>query len=340
MSSRQSRRCLLLVALIFGLGCEHENRVPVAGPSPSAPPGAQATTDPKSIQPVGPALRIDSAQTWRYVKDIVAIGPRWDGSQGQQKVGEYIHRQLKSDQVEEDSFVAETPAGKIPMRNIIAKFPGAKDGIIVIGSHIDTNYPLRNTTFAGANDGGSSTALLLAIADQLRGKKLQGYSVWLAFLDGEESIPSTTPGDLRWSDRDSLYGSRHLSEKWEKDGTNKKIKAFLLADMIGDKDLNVSRDGNSTPWLEDIVLQAAQRLGYQSYFFTIEQTVTDDHTSFARFGVPVADVVDLNYGYNNAYHHTVEDTLDKISPKSIQISGDVILETIRLLNAGAGPKTN
>jgi Zn-dependent M28 family amino/carboxypeptidase len=190
----------------------------------------------------------------------------------------------------------------------------------------------------GANDGGSSTALLLAIADQLRGKRLEGYSVWLAFLDGEESIPSAKPGDLQWSDPDSLYGSRHLSEKWQTQGANKSIKAFLLADMIGDKDLDVFRDGNSTPWLEDVLFQAAQRLGYQSYFFGIKSTVIDDHTSFARFGVPVADVVDLNYGYNNSYHHTVQDTLDKMSPKSIQIAGDVILETIRLLNAGAGPK--
>src|SRR5260370_39768691 len=152
-------------------------------------------------------------------------------------MGEYIHRQLKNDQEEEDSFVAETPAGKIPMRSIIAKFPGAKDGVIVLGSHIDTNYPLRKTTFAGANDGGSSTALLLAIADQLRGKKLEGYSVWLAFLDGEEAIASATPGDIRWSDRDSLYGRRHLSERWEKKETNNKIEAILLADITGDKDL-------------------------------------------------------------------------------------------------------
>ena len=307
---------------------------------PQPESAAQQVQQAKTVQPAGPQMRIDPARAWRYVNEIVAIGPRWDGGSGQQKMGEYIHRQLKGDVVEQDSFVAETPAGKIPIRNIVAKFPGSKDGIIVLGSHIDTNYPLRNTTFAGANDGGSSTALLLAIADQLRGKKLEGYSVWLAFLDGEESIASATPGDIRWSNRDSLYGSRHLSEKWEKDGTNKKIKAFLLADMIGDKDLDIFRDGNSTPWLEDLILQAAQRLGYQSYFFSIQETVTDDHTSFARFGVPVADVVDLTYGYNNSYHHTTEDTLDKISPKSMQIAGDVILETIRLLNAGAGASAN
>jgi Zn-dependent M28 family amino/carboxypeptidase len=281
-------------------------------------------------------MNIDSSQAWRYVKEIVALGPRWDGSKGQQRTGEYIHSKLRNDQVEEDAFVAETPAGKIPMRNIVAKFPGTRDGIIVLGSHIDTNYPLRNTSFVGANDGASTTGLLLAIADQLRGKKLEGYSVWLAFLDGEESIPSGTPGDLRWVNDQALYGSRHLAAKWQQDGTAKQIKAFLLADMIGDKDLDIQRDAGSAAWLEDLILVAAQRLGYQSYFFA--QTLNgleDDHVPFARVGIPVADIIDINYGYNNAYHHTTEDTLDKLSPKSLEIAGDVILETIRLLNAGA-----
>lgn len=274
-------------------------------------------------------MRIDPAKAWQYTKDIVAIGPRWDGSQGQKKLGEYIHNKLKNDQVEEDAFVAETPEGKFNMRNMVAKFPGTKDGIIVLGSHIDTNYPLRNTSFVGANDGASSTALLLAIADQLRGRKLEGYSVWLAFLDGEEAIKS-------WSDTDSLYGSRHLAQKWQQDGTAKKIKAFILADMIGDADLDILRELNSTPWLEDVVLQAATRLGYQSYFFADNSAIEDDHLPFARVGVPVADLIDYTYGYGGAYHHTTEDTLDKLSPKSLQITGDVILETIRLLNAGAG----
>jgi glutaminyl-peptide cyclotransferase len=336
--SRVSKGSLLVLVPVFViLGCNRGKTAAVASQTPSDQAGASSRTQStKPAEPSGPALHIDPAQAWQYVKDIVAIGPRWDGCNGQQKMGEYIHSKLKNDQVEEDTFVADTPAGKIAMRNIVAKFPGATDGIIVLGSHIDTNYPLRNTSFAGANDGGSSTALLLAIADQLRGKKLEGYSVWLAFLDGEESIPSNTPGDLSWSNPDSLYGSRHLSKKWEHDGTSRKIKAFLLADMIGDKDLDIQRDGNSTEWLEDVVYQAAQRLGYQSYFFAVDGAVTDDHVSFKAVGIPVADIVDLDYGYNNAFHHTVEDTIDKLSPKSLQIAGDVILETIRLLNAGAG----
>lgn len=323
---------LWLLLLTAALGCEkNKPAVAAANQEAAAPSPAQALSA-SDLTPAGPALRVDPDRAWQYVKEIIAFGPRWDGSKGQQKLGEYLHAKLKNDYVEDDPFVAETPAGKIPMRNIVAKFPGAKDGIIVLASHIDTNYPLRKTNFVGANDGASSTALLLAIADQLRGKKLEGYSVWLAFLDGEESIPSTTPGDLKWVDEFSLFGSKHLSEKWQQDGTNKKIKAFLLADMIGDKDLDIWRDGNSTPWLEDVVYQAAQRLGYQSYFFSVQSSVGDDHLSFSRFGVPVADVVDLDYGYNNAFHHTTQDTLDKLSPKSLQIAGDVFLETIRLLN--------
>ncbi|HKR84354.1 MAG TPA: M28 family peptidase [Terriglobales bacterium] len=320
----------LLLAIFAAAGCANGKTATTASSSAvqAATPSAQA-----SVQPVGPELRIDANRAWQYVKQIVAFGPRWDGSKGQERLGDYLHNKLKSDHVQDDAFVAQTPVGPIKMRNIIAKFPGAKDGIVVLGSHIDTNYPLRNTSFVGANDGASSTALLLAIADQLRGKKLPGYSVWLAFFDGEESIPSNTPGDLRWSDPDALYGSRHLAQKWKQDGTSNKIKAFILADMIGDKDLDILRDTSSTAWLEDLIGQAASRLGYQSYFF---QEVTgmggDDHIPFAQVGVPVADVIDFNYGYNNAFHHTVEDTVDKLSPKSLQITGDVILETIRLIN--------
>ena len=338
MISRRSVSLLLLVVLmISAAGCEGA-KTNAGGPTPgssqsASQPASSSAGSAASVQPAGPVLRIDSAKAWQYTKEIVALGPRWDGSKGQQRMGEYIHGKLKGDQVEEDAFVAETPEGKFTMRNIIAKFPGSKDGIIVLGSHIDTNYPLRKTNFVGANDGASSTALLLAIADQLRGKKLEGYSVWLAFLDGEEAI-------RQWSEQDSLYGSKHLAQKWQQDGTSKKIKAFLLADMIGDKDLDIQRDvTNSSAWLEDVVLQAATSLGYQSYFFATNiNGLEDDHLPFARIGVPVADIIDLNYGYNNSYHHTTEDTLDKLSPKSLQIAGDVILETIRLLNGGAqGP---
>ena len=268
---------------------------------------------------------IDEDRAMKYVREIVAFGPRPVGSANHKKLEDYIYAHLKGASVEDDAFTADTPEGKFPVRNIIAKFPGTRDGIIVIAGHYDTNYPLRDSGYVGANDGGSSTAILLELADQLRGKKRDGYSVWLVWTDGEEAMKT-------WTATDSLYGTRHLAERWEKDGTVKQIKAFLLADMIGDADLNIDKDANSTASLESIVYQAATRLGYQSHFFARTIGVEDDHLPFMKLGVPCADLIDLDYGYNNVFHHTPQDTMDKLSPKSLQIVGSVILETIRMMD--------
>ncbi len=261
-----------------------------------------------------------------YTKEVVAFGARPIGSGKHKKLEEYIVGHLKGDEVTDDSFVADTVEGKFPVRNIIAKYAGTKDGIIVIAGHYDTNYPLRDTGFVGANDGGASTAILLEFANQLRGKKRAGYSVWLLWTDGEEAVRT-------WNmDNDAVYGTKHLAQKWQADGTNKKIKAFLVADMIGDADLNIEREANSAPWLEDLILQAATRLGYQSHFFARTLAIEDDHIPFAKLGVPTADIIDLDYGYGNVFHHTNQDTLDKLSPKSLQIAGDVILQTVWMLD--------
>jgi glutaminyl-peptide cyclotransferase len=298
------------------------------------PTTANAQTQPLSAAPlpklnlptdVGPSPKFDSARAMKYVQEIVAFGPRPIGSVNHKKVEEYITSQLKGDQAEDDAFTADTTEGKFPVRNIIAKFPGNKDGIIVVASHYDTNYPLRNTSYVGANDGASSSALLLEIVNQLRGKKLDGYSVWLVWDDAEEAMKE-------WSDTDSLYGIRHLAQKWQDDGTLKKIKAFLLADMIGDADLNIDRDLNSTPWLEAVVYDAATRLGDQSHFFGRINQVSDDHLPFMQRGIPCADLIDFDYGYNNVFWHTPQDTVDKLSPKSLEIVGTTILETIAILN--------
>ncbi len=264
-------------------------------------------------------------RAFRYTREIAALGARPIGSANHKRLEAYILEHLKGDQVEDDAFTADTPEGKFPVRNILAKFPGTRDGIIVIAGHYDTNYPLRNTGYVGANDGGSSTAILLELANALRGRKREGYTVWLLWSDAEEAVK-------QWSASDSLYGTRHLAERWQKDGTLRNLKAFLLADMIADADLNIDRDSNSTPWLEEIVYQAASNLGYQSHFFGRTIPVEDDHLPFVQRGVPSADLIDLDYGYGDVFHHTPEDTMDKLSPRSMQIVGQVILETVRLLD--------
>ena len=276
-------------------------------------------------QAATPLPRFNGDRALAYTRDFVATGPRWVGSKGHAKAQAFLEKQFAKDHLEKDSFTASTPAGPLAMTNYIVKFPGTKDGIIVLASHYDTNYPLKDTGYVGANDSGSSTGLLLELANSFRGKKLDGYSVWLVFFDGEEAIKG-------WSDSDSTYGSAHLAAKWQADGTLKNIKAFLLADMIGDRDLGVERDLSSTPWLLDVVGQAAAKYGDQSYFFQRQEAVGDDHTPFMQRHVPCADIIDFDYGYQNAFWHTPQDTMDKLSAKSLTIVGDVFLETIRLLN--------
>lgn len=265
----------------------------------------------------------------QYVREVVAFGPRPIGSEAHKKLEGYLLAHLKGAAVEHDDFTASTPDGNFPIHNIIAKFPGTRPGAVVIATHYDTlmggDRPGTVKNFVGANDGGSGTGLLVELANHLRGAKRSGYSVWLVWLDGEEAV-------RQWSETDSLYGSRHLAQKWQKDGTLSQIKAFLLADMVGDADLNIDRDQNSTLWLEDLVYQAAGKLGYQSHFFARSLAIDDDHIPFGKAGVPVADLIDFNYGYNNVFWHTPQDTLDKLSAKSLQITGDVLLETVRLLD--------
>jgi Zn-dependent M28 family amino/carboxypeptidase len=325
----------LAVALASTAAC---NNGPSAVTSAAAPRSESTAANPalREASPVAvstsdnaPLPHIDGKRAFEYTREVTAFGTRYMGNENHKKLEHYILDHLKGDQVEEDSFTADTVEGKFPVHNIIAKFPGTKDGIIVIMGHYDTNYPLRNIGYVGANDGGSSTAILLEFANQLRAgmraQKRDGYSVWLVWTDGEEAVKS-------WSDTDSLYGTRHLAEKWEKDGVLKKIKALMVMDMIGDADLNIDRDSNSTPWLQDLIYAAAERFGYQSHFYARQGGIEDDHIPFVQHGVPCADVIDLDYGYNNAFHHTAQDTMDKLSPKSLQIVGDTIMETIHMLD--------
>ena len=325
---------LFLSLAVALLSCDRDQESTHAQAQTPTPADTPATT-PSYPQDNAPLPSIDGDRAMKYVREIVAFGPRPIGSANHKKVENYILAHLKGDEVEQDFFTADTPEGKLPVHNILAKFPGAKDGIIVIASHYDTNYPLRNTSFVGANDGGSSSGLLLEFANQLRGKKNDGYTIWLVWDDAEEAIkPDGTTGIPREMpfEKDSLYGITHLADKWQADGTLKKIKAFLLADMVGDADLNIEHDANSTPWLEDVVYEAATRLGYQSHFFARTMEVDDDHIPFVKRGVPSADFIDFNYGYNDVFWHTTQDTIDKLSPKSLEIVGSTMLETIRILD--------
>jgi hypothetical protein len=263
----------------------------------------------------------DGQKAYEHVAKLVAIGPRTPDSEGIHRAQEYIKEQLHADgcPFEEDDFHASTPIGVVAMKNILVKAPGDGDRPVLLLTHYDT---LRKEGVVGAVDGGSSTGLMLEMARVVCGRK-NAEPVWIAFLDGEEAF-------IQWSDTDSTFGSREMAAKMAANGELKKIKAVILADMVGPKNLKIRRDENSTPWLVDLVWSVAARLGYQDEFLSSTTAILDDHESFTRRKAPAVDIVcDLK---DYPYWHTTEDTLDKVSARNMAIVGHVILETIAELD--------
>jgi glutaminyl-peptide cyclotransferase len=263
----------------------------------------------------------DGTKAYAQVAKQVSFGPRPAGSPALAKLEDYLESELKSYgcTVETDSFSADTPAGRLPMKNILVKIPGEQPGIILLGTHYDTK---KLDNFVGADDGGSSTAVMLEAARQLC--KTTGKSaVWIAFFDAEEAV------NKEWKDPDNRYGSRQMAAKLAASGDLPKVKAFLLVDLVGGQDIYFPRNAESTKWLVDLVWKTAGNLGYSKIFVKEQQGASDDHLSFTTRNVPSVDIIDLVHTAN--YWHTPEDAMDKISPKSLGIVGHVVLESVKQL---------
>lgn len=258
----------------------------------------------------------------QFTRRVVSFGPRPPGSAAIHRLQSYILAQLRSKgaQVTEDNFNGATPDGSVPMKNIVGRWPGKTGRAVVFTGHYDTK---RMPGFVGANDGGSSTGFLLEMARLMPGE-YHGDDVYIVFFDGEEAI-------REWTATDSLYGSRHLAEKWGKEGFSGKVKALINVDMIGDKDLNIAAEGNSSPLLRNLVWKTAAELGYGKFFLNNESAIEDDHMPFIRTGVNALDLIDFDYGPGNAYWHTPKDTLDKLGAHSFQVVGDVVVNVFRKL---------
>jgi len=268
----------------------------------------------------------DGKRAFAHVAKQVGFGPRPSGSAAIGRLQEFIQSELTGYgcKVDADTFTADTPVGRLPMKNVVAKIPGDKPGIIMLATHYDTKL-LPN--FVGADDAGSSTGVMLELARQLCGKK-GNYSVWITFFDGEEAVKE-------WSDTDSRYGSRQMAAKMAMSGDLAKVKALLLADIVGTRPPRFKREADSTKWLVDLVWGVAKKLGYADVFLDESLEVSDDHNPFLKRKVPAVDVVDLeNYPGGNLYYwHTPEDTLDKVSAKSLAITGHVFLESVKQLQS-------
>ncbi|HXN47195.1 MAG TPA: M28 family peptidase [Bryobacteraceae bacterium] len=259
-----------------------------------------------------------------FTRKAVSFGQRPAGSEANRKLQDLIHAELKplGCEVTDDPFRASTPLGPVAMRNIVARFPGTSGQIVVITGHYDTKS-IPGTTFLGANDGGSSAGFLLEMA-RVVSRLPHKNDIYLVWLDGEEAI-------AEWSDTDSTYGSRQLAARWATDGTISRIKALINVDMIGDRDLSLVNDGNSTDWLRRLVWETAGQLGLGNHFSTVPGSLEDDHIPFIKAGVSAVDLIDFDYGPDNSWWHTDRDTMDKLSAASLQVVGDVVLATLRRL---------
>ncbi|MBI2957040.1 MAG: Zn-dependent exopeptidase M28 [Acidobacteria bacterium] len=270
--------------------------------------------------------RVSGERAMGHVRRLVKLGGRPPGSDAHRRTQRYIAEQLHwvGLDVDEVDFVARTPRGSLAMKNIIGLIPGRSDDIIVLAGHYDT---LATDGFVGANDGGSSVALLLELARVLRQRE-NPLTVWVVFFDGEEAAERFGPGD-------GLHGSRYQAFAWQRDGVLERVRAVIVVDMIGDKDLTLRRETNSTAWLTDLVWAVAREKGYGTHFLDEEIAVLDDHVAFAQAGVPAIDLIDFDYGPGNRYWHTSADKPDKLHPRSFEIVGEVILETVKRLTPPA-----
>lgn len=299
---------LLLQAQGHGLTAQVQNR---------------ATTAPKAQAAV-----FDSSKAWEHLRQMVAIGPRPAGSAALRQTRAYITRQLSSYglTVQEQSFTADTPLGKVAMVNLVVKLPGRRTDRILLTGHYDTKL-YRNKAFVGASDGASSAAILIELARVLKTRPHE-FTYELLWFDGEEAVCEGWDQCGRPGAPDNTYGSRYYVEAAKKANALTSIKAMILFDMIGAKNLKLRRDGSSTPWLTDLIWAAARRLNHGATFVDQQTDIGgDDHMPFIEAGLPAVDLIDL-MDYPQWHDSVCCDDLAHVAAGSLQIVGDVILAAL------------
>lgn len=298
--------------------------------------GLATKRDERQRPGAGAKSPFNGQRAYEDLKRIVAIGPRPPGSPEAETLRALLKEELAKlgIPVREQPFEADTPLGKLTMVNVIAEIKGNTPGVILLGNHYDTKY-MPEIHFAGANDGGSTTAWMLEMARTI-GPSRKGRSLWLVWFDGEEAI-------REWSDTDGLYGSREFVRQLRRNNSLKSIHAMINVDMIGDTYLGIVRDPGAPPWLSTLVWTQASELGYGSHFLATSLPVQDDHMPFRLAQIPALELIDFEYGGSALEHranwHTPRDTIDRVDPRSLQVVGDVLYHALptmdQLLDQGA-----
>jgi len=305
----------ILIAVLCLAACGNSSSSVTDLPKPNSPQAASFPSAPAPETTGG----FDGARAYKHVEQLVAIGPHSAGSEGIRRAQEYISGQLMSFgcTVEGQDFHASTPVGDVAMKNIVAKAPSPNPNVIIFASHYDTK---RVDNFVGANDGGSSTGVLLELARLVCARK-NAATIWLVFFDGEEAFRP------QWADPDHTYGSKELAARLALSGELRRVKAMILVDMVGPTNPIYRREVSSTPWLVDLLWSTAARLGYGNIFVADSNSISDDHYPFLERHVPAVDIIDFESTVLE-YWHTPQDTLDKIDARTLAITGHVLIESL------------
>src|SRR5262249_11851668 len=252
-----------------------------------------------------------------HVQRLVDFGPRSAGSDALEKSRTYIEDQLRiyGWNTRRQAFTEDTPRGKTHSVNLIAQFGTQKKAaspVFLLCSHYDTKL-FDTIRFVGANDGGSSTGLLLELARVIGQRPTLASKIELVFFDGEEAFE-------QFSDTDGLYGSRYFARQLQGGGA-KQFRSGLLFDMVCDSSLGFAIQNDSPADVARDIFAAAEALKLRSYFTYLGRDLIDDHAPLNGIGIPTLDVIDFDY----PWWHTADDTIDKISARSLQIVGSVAL---------------
>jgi Zn-dependent M28 family amino/carboxypeptidase len=315
MNARKLLLSLVCALCFASAGCKNETSNQNASPQPTPSPT--------------PSIAFDGQRAFEHVRKQVDFGPRPAGSAELAKTREYIIGELKSYglTVTTDEFSPQTPVGVRKMANITAELPGELSEAIIISSHYDTKL-FKEFRFVGANDAGSSTGALLEIARVLaaRGQKPR-YTYWFVFFDGEEAFCKGWDECKVNGEQDNTYGSRRFVEQLKQKNEVKRVRSMILLDMIGYEQLILGRESEfSSAWLNDIIWRTARETGYSRQFVDFDDPVgADDHEPFRKVGIDAVDLIQLN---SYPFWHTEGDTLDKISPQSLKVIGDVIIASL------------
>ncbi|HCE45002.1 MAG TPA: hypothetical protein DET40_15790 [Lentisphaeria bacterium] len=275
------------------------------------------------IQP--PAMNGDDI--FARVAAFYKIGPKPSGSQNAAKAAEHIRQSISASGLNPETDEWELLNGegiRTVYRNISVDMPGKSKDFIIIGSHYDTKKIETVPDFAGANDGASSTGLLLSAINTLKKSGVKPhYTLKFVFFDGEECL-------VNYSGKDGLFGSRRLAARLKDSGMTSSCRAVVIMDMIGDRDLKITIPANSTPELTELALAVAAK-EKRDFISKSKNSIIDDHVPFLDIGLPAIDIIDFEYGENNRYWHTAGDTLDKLSSSSLETSGNLLMRMVFLI---------